>query len=130
MFKTGKLLRSTLGFLLLFVAINAFGGGYYGMIGAEGVPVKWLEGSPFSSYLLPSVVLFVVVGGVCLFGAIAIFQNKPFARKTAIASAMILLSWLGVQVLFIGYVSWMQPATAVAAVIILFLSLLLARYDY
>lgn len=130
MFKSAKLLRSTLGFLLLFIALNAFAGGYYGMTGAKGVPVNWLEGSPFSSYLLPSVILFVVVGGACLFGAIAVFQNRPFARRTAITSAVILLSWLAVQVFFIGYVSWMQPATAVAALLILFLSLLPARYDY
>lgn len=130
MFQTAKLLRFTLGSLLLFIALNAFAGGYYGMMGAEGVPVQWLEGTPFSSYLVPSVILFVVVGGVCLFGAIAVFQNKPFARKTAIAGAVILLIWLAVQVFFIGYVSWMQPATAIAAVIVLFLALLLPRYDY
>ena len=46
-----KPVRYTLGLLLLLVAINAFGGGYYGMAGAKDVPVEWLEGSPFHNYV-------------------------------------------------------------------------------
>lgn len=73
------LVRYLLGSLLAFGAINAFGGGYYGLSGAEGVPVEWLEGSPFRSYFVPSVVLFVVVGGSFLFAAIAVFSNSRLA---------------------------------------------------
>src|SRR4051812_27480018 len=49
--------RWILGSLLLLVALNAFGGGYYGMAGAPNVPTEWLEGSPFTSYFLPSLIL-------------------------------------------------------------------------
>ena len=69
-------LRYLLGGLLAFGAINAFGGGYYGLSGAEGVPTEWLEGSPFSDYFIPSLVLFTVVGGSFLFAAIAVFSGS------------------------------------------------------
>ena len=36
-------LRYLLGGLLTFGAINAFGGGYYGLSGAKGVPTDWLK---------------------------------------------------------------------------------------
>ena len=43
-------MKNALGNLLLFLALNAFGGGYYGMAGAKDVPVEWLEGSPFNNF--------------------------------------------------------------------------------
>src|SRR5690242_15281521 len=46
--------RYLLGALLAFGALNAFGGGYYGLSGADGIPTEWLQGSPFSDYLVPS----------------------------------------------------------------------------
>lgn len=49
--------------LELVVALNAIGGGIYGLAGAKDVPQEWLQGSPFHSYLLPSLVVLVAVGG-------------------------------------------------------------------
>lgn len=57
-----KLVRYTLGVLLLLIAINAFGGGYYGMAGAKNVPVEWLKGSFFRNYFIPGLILFVFIG--------------------------------------------------------------------
>ena len=65
-----NLIRYVLGALLVFVALNAFAGGFYGMSGAEGVPVEWLSGTPFSDYFIPSLILFVVVGGSSLVAAV------------------------------------------------------------
>ena len=120
-------LRIALGALLAFAALNAFGGGFYGLAGAEGVPVAWLEGTPFTSYRIPSLILFVVVGGAFLFAAVATFANARFAREAATAAAIIVLGWIVVQVAMIGYVSWMQPTTAVAGVVILLLAWLSPR---
>ena len=63
-------IRHALGGLLAFGALNAFAGGYYGLSGAPGVPVEWLEGSPFSDYTVPSLILFIVVGGSLLIAAV------------------------------------------------------------
>lgn len=65
-------IRYVLGGLLAFGALNAFGGGYYGLSGAKGVPTEWLEGSPFSDYTFPSVILLAVVGGSFLVAAVAV----------------------------------------------------------
>jgi hypothetical protein len=79
-----KFVRYFLGTLLAFFALNAFGGGYYGMAGAEGVPLELLEGSPFSSYFIPSLILFLVVGGVSLFASIAVFARLGFCPQSGI----------------------------------------------
>ena len=102
--------------LLLFIAVNAAGGGLYGLAGAPGVPRAWLRGSPFSSYLVPSIILLVVVGGVHLIAAVTVLRRAPQASVRATVAGLVLLGWIGVQVAMIGYVSWLQPAMAVLAV--------------
>jgi hypothetical protein len=120
-----RAIRYALAGLLAFVALNAFGGGYYGLAGARGVPTGWLAGSSFSSYFVPSLILFFVVGGSLLLATVAVLMRRPRARSAAIAASVIVLGWLAVQVAIIGYVSWMQPVTAIAGVVILRLALLL-----
>lgn len=126
---TGKFIRYTLGLLLLLVAINAFGGGYYGMAGAKNIPVEWLQNSPFQNYFVPSLILFLFVGGSSLIAAIAVFRLDRVARKAAFISGIITLVWLSVQVAIIGYVSWMQPTTAITGLLILFLTWLLPKNE-
>ncbi len=120
-----SLVRYLLGGLLAFGALNAFGGGVYGLSGAEDVPSELLEGSPFRTYFVPSLILLVVVGGSLLFAGIAIFAGSRVARASAVVAAVVVLVWIVVQVSVIGYVSWLQPATAIGGLLILLMSLLL-----
>jgi MFS family permease len=120
-----KFIRYALGILLLLVAINAFAGGYYGMAGAKNIPMEWLKNSPFHNYFIPSLILFIVIGGSSLFAAVTVFRRDRFGRKASLLCGVIILIWLGVQIAIIGYVSWMQPATAIATVLIIFLSFLI-----
>lgn len=125
--KPNKVLRYILGILLAFGALNAFGGGYYGMSGAEGVPAEWLEGSPFKNYFIPSLILFVVIGGSFLTASISCFAGYKFARLIIFASIAIVYIWLAVQLSIIGYISWMQPTTAAFGLVVLVLTLFLPR---
>jgi hypothetical protein len=118
-------IRYLLGALLTFGAINAFAGGYYGLSGAKGVPLEWLAGSPFTDYFIPSLILFVVVGGAFSFAAIAVFMRSRLARVSAFAAGTVVLVWIGVQLAIIGYVSWMQPTTLLTGVFVLVLTWLL-----
>jgi len=107
------------------VALNAAGGGIYGLTGAPGVPVAWLQGTPFASYLVPSLMLLVIVGGSQAAAGLSIATRKPRSRSTSLTAGAVLLGWIGIQVALIGYVSWLQPAVAVAALSNLALALAL-----
>jgi hypothetical protein len=122
-----KAVRYSLGSLLAVGAVNAFGGGYYGVSGAEGVPTKWLEGSPFRDYFVPSLILLIVVGGSFIFASYAVFAGLRIGRLATFAAGGIVLGWLAVQVAIIGYVSWMQPTTVIAGVLVLVLGSLLPQ---
>lgn len=114
--------RITLGALLAFGALNAFAGGYYGLTGAKGIPIEWLRGSPFKDYFIPSLFLVIVVGGSLLGAAVAVFARLRPARIFSFGAGVILLAWIAVEVAIIGYVSWMQPVTAIGAVLVLILA--------
>lgn len=120
-----RVVRAVLGAILGFGALNAFAGGYYGLSGAAGVPRVWLSGSPFSSYVIPSLILLVVVGGSLLLATIAVLARWRSDRWVAIGAGLVLTVWLAVQIAILGYVSWMQPVTVIAAVAIIGLASLL-----
>lgn len=124
---TTTFVRYALGLLLAFGALNAFGGGYYGLSGASGVPLEWLAGSPFEDYFMPSLILFVVVGGSLSFAALAVLGGFHMARRSARIAGTIVLGWIIVQVAIIGYVSWMQPATFIGGLAVLALAWRLPR---
>jgi hypothetical protein len=119
--------RIALAAVLGIVALNAFGGGVYGMSGAEGVPASWLDRSPFDTYFVPSLLLFVAVGGSAALSAVLVFRRAPMGPAYALAAGAILLVWIVVQVAIIGWVSWLQPTMALAAIAILLLSSTLRR---
>lgn len=122
-----KLIRNSLGLIILFLAINAFGGGYYGLAGAKDIPMEWLKGSPFHDYFIPSLILIFFVGGSSLIASIAVFKRFQLAHIAAFICGAIVLIWISVQISIIGFVSWMQPAIAVAGVLIIFLTCLLPK---
>lgn len=119
--------RYSLGALLLLIALNAFAGGYYGMAGAKNVPLEWLNGSPFHNYFIPSLILFIGVGGSALIAAIAILKKHWLAHKAAFLCGVIVLAWITGQISIIGYVSWLQPTIAIAGFLIIFLTALISK---
>jgi hypothetical protein len=115
-----KLLRILLAVLIAIIFINAVAGGYYGMTGAENVPIEWLKGSPFKSYFIPSLFLFVIIGGSCAIASVALFRNSQSQRFLSLICGFLLLGWIVIQLAIIGYVSWMQPAILISALIIIY----------
>jgi hypothetical protein len=68
--------RFGLAALELVVLLNAIGGAWYGLAGAENVPREWLEGSPFDSYTVPSLILLVAVGGGMTAALVAVLLGQ------------------------------------------------------
>jgi len=124
-----KPIRVIQGILLAFLALNAFGGGYYGMAGAKDIPLEWLDGSPFHNYFIPSLFLFTGVGGTSLAASLAAFLNHRRLRLLTFFCGVVVLLWLAVQIAIIGYVSWMQPVTAGLILVILLLNWFIGRYE-
>jgi len=120
-----KALRYVLGSVLAFGALNAFGGGVYGLTGARAIPREWLRDSGFSDYFIPSLILIVVVGGALAAAAVALFAGTRRAPLLAMAAGEVVLLWMAFQLSIIGFRSWMQPVTIAVAVMAIGLTALL-----
>jgi hypothetical protein len=104
------------------VAVNALGGMAYALGGAPAVPDKWLDGTPFGSYLVPGLYLGVVVGGSCLAAAYTTVRDPGRARVAAFESSAVMVGWIVAQVAMIGHRSPLQPLVAATGVAVAYLA--------
>ncbi|BDG10076.1 hypothetical protein [Anaeromyxobacter paludicola] len=84
-----------------------------------GIPRAVLAGSPFESFRIPGLVLATVVGGSTLFAAVLLARRARSARMATVVAGTIVVGWIAVQVLLIGYVSPLQPLVSVLGVVLL-----------
>ena len=118
--------RYFLGALLGLLALDAFAGGYHAMAGVAGAPVEWLQGSPARSFAL-GLILFVAVAVAAATAAVAVLARHRRGLGLARLAGWILVIWQIEQLAILGFVSWLQPATAAAAIAILVLAYQPAR---
>jgi len=85
---------ATLFIASLFVALTAIGGGITLAIGMDKFPPGWLIGTPFSSYLIPGLILAVVVGGSAAVAAVTTLRRADNGALAAMLAGAILLGWL------------------------------------
>lgn len=100
-------LRLLLG-LLAFNALTATLGAVSLIAGINNPPQSWLAATPFSSYVVPGLILGVVVGGSSLLALIAFVRREGFAPTAAFIAGLILIGWILGEVLFIKQLSWLQ----------------------
>jgi hypothetical protein len=105
-------LPSGLGVLQVFIGLGAVAGGMALILqpsGASlGIPLSLLEKSPFSTYLIPGIVLFVVNGLGNLAGAVATFTRRRYAGEAALALGVFLVAWIIIQVYWIAAFHWLH----------------------
>lgn len=111
--RRARRLGRALGALQVFIGLGAVGGGAALSLDPTGrllgMPLTVLEGTPFSDYLVPGLVLLAVNGGGSLLGALACFRGRPYAGPLAAGLGAFLALWIVLQVHWIGYGSWVQP---------------------
>ncbi len=86
--------------LHLFVGIGAVGGGLAAILNPHaplGMPVEALRNAPFSSYLVPGIILFVVIGLGNLLGAAALRSGWRWRGHASFALGWALMIWIIVQ---------------------------------
>jgi hypothetical protein len=101
-----------LGVLQLLIGLGAVGGGLVLILDPSGsklgIPVELLKNTPFSTYLVPGIVLLVVNGLGSLVGAAASFTRHRFAGKTAMALGVFLVAWIMLQVYWFAGFHWLH----------------------
>jgi hypothetical protein len=88
--------------LTAFLALTAFAGGIGLLANFNAPPVELLEGSPFSDYTIPGMLLFVVVGGSAGLAAYLLIRRHPVAALGSVFAGLAILSFEVVEVVVIG----------------------------
>ena len=65
--------------------------------GGMGLPPEWIEGTAFSSYVWPGIMLGVVVGGVQLIALVAQYRGLRLAWGLHAAAGLVMLIWIFVE---------------------------------
>lgn len=115
-----------------FVAVTAFAGGIAIVLGTLvpdlsmviTLPAEYLEGSPFSSYLVPGLVLALVLGGVHAIAFVLLLRRRPTALFASAAAGYTALIWIFIQMTIIPF-SALQAAYFVAGAVELGLVMLM-----
>ena len=82
------------------VSLTGIGGGFALASGLEGgrFPLGLLHGTPFSSYVIPGLILAVFVGGSAAAAMLAGFADLPGAWVASLLSGVLLMGWIGDEV--------------------------------
>ncbi|WP_232497054.1 hypothetical protein [Agromyces humatus] len=107
-----------------FVAVTALAGGIALMLGALipdlslviTPPTEYLEGSSFSSYLVPGLVLALVLGGVHGLAFVLLLRRRPSASFAAAVAGYAALIWIFVQMMVIPF-SFLQAVYFIAGTV-------------
>lgn len=101
-----------------------------------GMRPEWLNGSPFNSYLIPGLFLFVFLGIVPLIVATGLvrraafpliyafnfYRDRHWAWTFSLLTGILLIGWINVQIALVPYF-WMQPLFLAVGLLILILTL-------
>jgi hypothetical protein len=85
------------------MGVAAVFGGIGLMRGGSGLDPAWIEHTLIPSWTIPGILLAVVVGGGMLAAAAASTRRPALAAPAAVAMGAVLLVWLAVETLMIGW---------------------------
>lgn len=95
----------------MFGALSAVGGAVLAVAAnGAGVPLAYLAHSPFSSYVVPGLILGVVVGGTQLAAAVTLLAKRPMALPMSAVAGFGMMIWILVEIAIIRHYSWLQGA--------------------
>jgi hypothetical protein len=119
-----KLAWAVLGGAAVFNAVSAVGGAI-AMLFTDGLglPLAFLAGSPFASFVLPAVLLLVVVGGTQLVAAVLLLLRRRSALFWAALAGFTMVTWILVETAIIrgfGLLQGVYYLTGIAELVLVF----------
>ena len=131
--KVRTILFKFLFWLHLFVGIGALFGGMGAILNPQepmGMSVELLENSPFSSYLIPGLTLFVIIGLGNTAATFLIRSSYKYKIYLSGFLGVILVSWILIQVNILGTFHFLHGLYLVLGLIIISLNVSLLKKEF
>ncbi len=102
-----------------FAAVSAVGGGVALVAGLEGdrFPRGMLEGTPFTSYVLPGLILALVVGGSATVATTATLVSAGVGATASTVAGAIMFGWIIGEALILNQPSVPSPTEILYGVV-------------
>ncbi len=128
--KAYRALSLILAAVLLFTGIISIASGI-AMIATNGIgiPLEYLEGTVFDSFLVPGLILAVLIAGVSILAGILLIKRKRYTIEASSSAGFALLIWIFVEMYLIKQSHVLQTVIFVQAIITLIVCLVLLRLE-
>ena len=107
-----KLLSIVSIFLLFFTGITASISGFMLIYDSSGRPLRMnaaiLSGSPFDSFFLPGIILFLFLGISSILIAFFVINDHTYSTKMILYQGIVVIAWIVVQVIMINQFYYLQ----------------------
>lgn len=92
---------------ILFQGVSGLFGGFVLILDPTGellnMPVSMLDGSPFDSFLIPGFILFTILGIFPMIAFYGLWKRVKWAWPGAFLVSIALITWIGVEIMMVGY---------------------------
>lgn len=120
--------------LLLLNGIGAFIGGIPMIASPDGstsgMPLRYLEHSPFQDYLIPGIILVLFNGVLSLLVALALILNLRHHAWWVIGQGIVLCIWIQVQMIMLREVNFLHITFGSIGIALTFLGRYLGRFEW
>ncbi|MCB2295220.1 hypothetical protein LGK95_17185 [Clostridium algoriphilum] len=106
-----KIVSRLLFVLHLFVGIGAMAGGLVAIINPTepfGMSVEFLKNSPFTNYLIPGIILFIIIGLGNIISAFLFHYNLRFQGYISCIISCALVIWIVVQCIMLNAIIFLH----------------------
>jgi len=97
---------------------------------ANGIPLSYLNHSPFKDYLIPGLVLVICNGVFSLLTFLALVFNIRHHSWFVLGQGIILLGWIVIQVIMLREVNFLHVAFGSIGIALIFLGRYLGRFEF
>ncbi|MFN8333526.1 MAG: hypothetical protein U0U09_00270 [Cyclobacteriaceae bacterium] len=129
-----KFLKYVTLLLLILNGIGALVGGIpmiaYPDGSANGIPLSYLEHSPFTNYLIPGLVLVTCNGVLSMLVFLALVLNVRHHSWFVLGQGGILLGWIVIQMIMLREVNFLQISFGSIGVALMVLGRYLGRFEW
>lgn len=96
----------------LFMALQGIAGGLGMLSGSSGAPGELLSGTPFSSFVVPGLLLLLAVGGLSLIAGLLSIKDVFTGAAASILAGCVVLGWIVGEMYVVPWTHWLQPFEA------------------
>ena len=117
-------------FLHVFVGIGALFGGSGAILNPVdpmGITVDVLKNSPFSSFLIPGIILLVAIGFGNIFAAVVLYYEYKYSLYISHLMGLVLVGWIVVQCIMMRNINILHVVYFIIGGIEMLLSLRLMK---